>query len=76
MLPLLVLASLGAAPPLSHAEESYNRLWKEHSARRAIDRIFVIEHKGVIRHHQVGFDPRDDKITPLVRKLVKQAETE
>jgi peroxiredoxin len=36
--------------------------------------IYVIDHEGVIRHRQVGYDPKDDRITPLVRDLVKKAE--
>jgi len=38
--------------------------------------VFVIDHKGVIRHKQVGFNPRGDAIGKKVRELVKAAEAE
>jgi cytochrome oxidase Cu insertion factor (SCO1/SenC/PrrC family) len=36
--------------------------------------VYVIDHEGVIRHHQVGFDPATDKLHDVVRDLVKKAE--
>ena len=36
--------------------------------------VYVIDHEGVIRHHQAGFDPTTDKLSEVVRDLVKKAE--
>ena len=35
---------------------------------------YVIDHEGVIRHRQVGYDAKTDKLPDLVRELVKKAE--
>lgn len=36
--------------------------------------VYVIDHEGVIRHHQVGFDGDKDKLYDVVRALVRKAE--
>jgi peroxiredoxin len=41
---------------------------------RSYPTFHVIDHEGVIRLSQSGFDPAKDEIAPLVRKLVKKAE--
>jgi thiol-disulfide isomerase/thioredoxin len=41
---------------------------------RAWPTIYVIDHEGVIRHSQVGFDAKSDKIAEIVRELVQKAE--
>jgi len=36
--------------------------------------VYVIDHEGVIRYHQVGFDEEKDDLFRWVRALVKKAE--
>ena len=36
--------------------------------------IYVIDHEGVIRHHQVGYDGDKDRLYDVIRDLVKKAE--
>jgi len=42
-----------------------------------IPTVYVIDHKGVIRHKQVGYNPKkEDAIGNLVKKLIKEAEAD
>jgi peroxiredoxin len=36
--------------------------------------VWVIDHKGVLRHHQTGYDATTDKVPEVVRDLVKKVE--
>jgi peroxiredoxin len=36
--------------------------------------VYVIDHEGIIRHRQAGFDPATDKLHEVVRALVAKAE--
>ena len=36
--------------------------------------IYIIDHEGVIRHRQVGYDEKKDKIAEVVKRLVQKAE--
>ncbi len=38
--------------------------------------IFVIDHKGIIRHQQEDYDPKKDDLEGIVKKLVTTAERE
>jgi thiol-disulfide isomerase/thioredoxin len=36
--------------------------------------IYIIDHEGIIRHHQIGSEPKTDTIAEQVRDLVNKAE--
>jgi peroxiredoxin len=48
-------------------------LWETWNVE-AVPTICVIDHKGIISHHQRGYDEKADKIAELVKELVKKAE--
>jgi thiol-disulfide isomerase/thioredoxin len=39
-----------------------------------IPTVYVVDHKGIIRHHQVGFGGNSHDLDTMVEKLVKEAE--
>lgn len=48
------------------------RLWDV----TAFPTVYVIDHKGVIRHKQVGYNPEGKELDEVIEKLVKAAEDE